>query len=116
MPLRKNELPEAARIDGLDKHRTFARIILLFSKASTPTLIIFRSVTAWNDFMGPMIYLNSDRSKTLQLGISMFVEQYSTEYGPKMATSILALIPVLVMFLAFRRFFVENVATSGLKG
>lgn len=111
-----NELLEAARIDGLNEYRTFAQIILPLSKASMSTLIIFSFVTVWNDFMGPMIYFNSDKNKTIQLGIQMFVGQYSTEYGLIMATSILALIPVLVVFLAFQRFFVEGVATSGLKG
>ena len=73
-------------------------------------------VTVWNDYMGPMIYFNSDRNKTIQLGIQMFTGIYSTEYGLIMATSVLAIIPVLVVFLAFQRFFVEGIASSGLKG
>ena len=80
------------------------------------TLTIMSFVTVWNDYMGPMIYFNSDRNKTIQLGIQMFTGIYSTEYGLIMATSVLAIIPVLVVFLAFQRFFVEGIASSGLKG
>ena len=111
-----NELLEAARIDGMNEYRTFARIILPLSKPAMATLSIFSFVTVWNDFMGPMIYFNSDKNKTIQLGIQMFVGLYSTEYGLIMATSILSLIPVIVLFLSFQKFFVEGVATSGLKG
>ena len=111
-----NELLEAARIDGLNEYRTFAQICLPLSKPAMSTLIIFSFVQVWNDFMGPLIYFDSDINKTIQLGIQMFVGLYSTEYGLIMATSILSLIPVLVIFLAFQRFFVEGVATSGLKG
>lgn len=111
-----NELLEAARIDGLNEYRTFARICLPLSQPAMSTLIIFSFVQVWNDFMGPLIYFDSDINKTIQLGIQMFVGLYSTEYGLIMATSILSLIPVLVVFLAFQRFFVEGVASSGLKG
>ena len=80
------------------------------------TLTIMSFVTVWNDYMGPMIYFNSDNRKTIQLGIQLFVGQYSAEYGLIMATSVMAIIPVLVVFLAFQRFFVEGIASSGLKG
>ncbi len=111
-----DELLEAARIDGLNEYSTFARIVLPLTKPAMATLIIMSFVTVWNDFMGPMIYFNSDNRKTIQLGIQMFNGIYSTEYGLIMATSILALIPVLIVFLAFQRFFVEGIASSGLKG
>ena len=111
-----DELLEAARIDGLNEYSTFARIVLPLTKPAMATLIIMSFVTVWNDFMGPMIYFNSDKNKTIQLGIQMFTGIYSTEYGLIMATSILALVPVLVVFLAFQRFFVEGIASSGLKG
>ena len=111
-----NELLEAARIDGLNEYSTFSRIVLPLTKPAMATLIIMSFVTVWNDFMGPMIYFNSDKNKTIQLGIQMFTGLYSTEYGLIMATSILALLPVLIVFLAFQRFFVEGISSSGLKG
>ena len=83
---------------------------------SIATLVIFSFVTVWNDYMGPMIYLNSTEKKTIQLGIKMFIGQYSTEYGLIMAASVVSLIPVVIVFLLFQRKFVQGVATSGLKG
>lgn len=111
-----NELLEAARIDGLSEYGIYARIVLPLSKPAISSLVIYSFVTIWNDFMGPNIYFLSTRNKTIQLGIRMFIGQYSAEYGLIMAASVLALVPVLVVFLVFQRFFVEGVATSGLKG
>ncbi len=111
-----DELLEAARIDGLSEFGIYWRIMLPLSKPAVATLTIFSFVGTWNDFMGPMIYLNSTKLKTIQLGIRMFIGQYSAEYGLIMAASVVALAPVIIVFLAFQRFFVEGVATSGLKG
>lgn len=111
-----DELLEAARIDGLSEYGAYFRIVLPLSKPVIATLTIFSFVTIWNDFMGPMIYFSPDRLKTIQLGIRMFIGQYSTEYGLIMAASVVALVPVFVVFLCFQKFFVQGVATSGLKG
>lgn len=111
-----NELLEAARIDGLSEYGIYAKIILPLSKPSLATLTIFSFVSVWNDFMGPMIYFNSEKLKTIQLGIRMFITMYSAEYNLIMAASCVALIPVFVLYIAFQRFFVQGIATSGLKG
>ena len=70
----------------------------------------------WNDYMGPMIYLNSTELKTIQLGLRMFITQYSADYNLIMAAALISLIPVGALFLSMQRFFIEGVATSGLKG
>jgi len=111
-----DELLDAARIDGLSEHGIYFRIVLPLSRPVVATLSIFSFVNIWNDFMGPMIYFDSVHIKTIPLGIRMFLGQYSTEYGLIMAASVVSLIPVFVVFLAFQRFFVEGIATSGLKG
>lgn len=111
-----NELLEAARIDGMNEYGIYFRIVLPLSRPVIATLTIYSFVTIWNDFMGPMIYFSPDRLKTIQLGIRMFIGQYSTEYGLIMAASVVALIPVFAVFLCFQRFFIQGVATSGLKG
>jgi multiple sugar transport system permease protein len=111
-----DELLDAARIDGLNEYGTFFHIVLPLSKPVLATLTIFSFVAIWNDFMGPMIYFDSVHLKTIPLGIRMFLGQYSTEYGLIMAASVVSLIPVFAVFLAFQRFFVEGIATSGLKG
>ncbi|MCF1483903.1 MULTISPECIES: carbohydrate ABC transporter permease [Rhizobium/Agrobacterium group] len=110
------ELCEAARIDGMNEYQIWAKIMLPLSKPALSTLTIFTFVTTWNDFLGPMIYLTKTELKTIQIGLRMFISQYSAEYGLIMAASVVALIPVLVVFLALQRFFVEGVASTGLKG
>lgn len=111
-----NELCEAARIDGMNEYQIWAKIMLPLSKPALSTLTIFTFVTTWNDFLGPMIYLTKTELKTIQIGLRMFISQYSAEYGLIMAASVVALIPVLFVFLALQRFFVEGVASTGLKG
>ncbi|MDF0662340.1 carbohydrate ABC transporter permease [Rhizobium sp. BC49] len=110
------ELCEAARIDGMNEYQIWARIMLPLSKPALSTLTIFTFVSTWNDFLGPMIYLTKTELKTVQIGLRMFISQYSAEYGLIMAASVVALIPVLVVFLALQRFFVEGIASTGLKG
>jgi multiple sugar transport system permease protein len=111
-----NDLIEAARIDGLSEYGIYARIMLPLSKPALATLTIFTSVFVWNDFMGPLIYLNTQSLKTIQLGLRLFIQQYSADYALIMAASLVSLIPVVVLFLAFQRFFVEGIASTGVKG
>ncbi|ANL31548.1 sugar ABC transporter permease protein (plasmid) [Rhizobium phaseoli] len=110
------ELCEAARIDGMNEYQIWARIMLPLSKPALSTLTIFTFVSTWNDFLGPMIYLTKTELKTVQIGLRMFISQYSAEYGLIMAASVVALVPVLIVFLALQRFFVEGIASTGLKG
>ncbi len=110
------ELCEAARIDGMSEYQIWWRIMVPLSKPALSTLVIFTFVNTWNDFLGPMIYLTRTELKTIQIGLRMFISQYSAEYGLIMAASVVAVIPVLIVFLALQRFFVEGIATTGLKG
>ena len=110
------ELCEAARIDGLSEYGIWARIMLPLSKPAISTLIIFTFVSTWNDFLGPLIYLTKTELKTIQIGLRMFISQYSAEYGLIMAASVIALIPVLIVFLSLQKYFVQGVASAGLKG
>ena len=111
-----NELLEAARIDGLSEYGIYFRIVLPLAKPAMATLAIFTFVNVWNDFMGPMIYFNSESNKTIPLGIRMFVGQYSTDYQLIMAASVVSLIPVIIMYAFCQRYFVQGIASSGLKG
>ena len=103
-------------MDGMSEYQIWAKIMLPLSKPALSTLTIFTFVTTWNDFLGPMIYLTKTELKTIQIGLRMFISQYSAEYGLIMAASVVALIPVLIVFLSLQRFFVEGVASSGIKG
>lgn len=111
-----DELCEAARIDGMNEYQIWAKIMLPLSKPALSTLTIFTFVSTWNDFLGPLIYLKTEAKKTLQLGLKMFLSQYSSEYGLIMAASVLSLIPVLIVFLALQKYFVEGIAATGVKG
>ncbi len=111
-----NDLCEAARIDGMSEYRIYARIMLPLSKPALSTLTIFTFVNTWNDYLGPLIYLRTETKKTIQLGLKMFIGQYSAEYGLIMAGSVVSLIPVIVVFLCLQKYFVEGVASTGLKG
>ena len=111
-----DELCEAARIDGMSEYGIWWRIMLPLSMPALSTLTIFTFVTTWNDFLGPLIYLTKTELKTIQIGIRMFITQYTQEYGLIMAASVVSLIPVLIVFLALQRFFVEGIASTGLKG
>ncbi|QUL53186.1 carbohydrate ABC transporter permease [Paenibacillus tritici] len=111
-----DELCEAARIDGLSEYGIWARIMLPLSKPALSTLTIFTFVATWNDFLGPMIYLTDTKLKTIQIGLRMFISQYSAEYGLIMAASVVSIIPVVIVFLALQKYFVQGVAASGIKG
>ena len=110
------ELCEAARIDGLSEYGIWARIMLPLSKAAIATLVIFTFVNTWNDYMGPMIYLTRDTVKTVQVGLRRFIQENTSQYHLIMAASVVSLIPVSVVFLALQKYFIEGIATSGLKG
>lgn len=111
-----DSLCEAARIDGMSEFNIYSRIMLPLSKPALATLTIFTFVATWNDYLGPTIYLKSESKKTIQIGLQRFIGQYSSEYGLIMAGSVISLIPVLIMFLLLQKYFVEGIATSGVKG
>ncbi len=111
-----DSLCEAARIDGMSEYKIYASIMLPLSKPALSTLVIFTFVNTWNDFLGPLIYLTTDSKKTLQIGIKMFISQYSAEYGLIMAASVISLIPVLIVFMALQKYFVAGITTGAVKG
>ncbi len=111
-----DELCEAARIDGMSEYRIWAQIMLPLSVPALSSLTIITFVNTWNDFLGPLLYLTRTELKTVQIGLRMFIGQYSSEYGLIMAASVVALIPVVVIFLSLQKFFVQGVANTGLKG
>lgn len=111
-----DELCEAARIDGMNEYKIYWKIMLPLSKPALSTLLIFTFVGTWNDFLGPSIYLTTQTKKTLQIGLRMFIGQYSSEYGLIMAASVISLIPVLLVFLALQKHFVQGIASTGIKG
>jgi len=80
------------------------------------TLLIFTFVNTWNEFLAPYIYLTTDKKKTVQVGIRVFLDSHQSDYAMIMTASVLSLIPVLIIFLALQKNFVEGIASTGVKG
>ncbi|MBD3006519.1 carbohydrate ABC transporter permease [Streptomyces sp. 5-10] len=111
------ELDEAARLDGCGHPRIYWNIVLPLCRPALITSAIFTFIWSWNDFIGPLLYLNEPDKYTVSLGLKLFIDQDSVaDYGGMVAMSMVALLPVLLFFLAFQRYLVEGAATSGLKG
>ncbi|MER7924623.1 carbohydrate ABC transporter permease [Streptomyces sp. NPDC096057] len=112
------ELDEAARLDGCGHLRIYWSIVLPLCRPALITSAIFTFINAWNDFMGPLIYLNEPGKYTVSLGLMMFRDSdgVAANYGGMIAMSLVALLPVLLFFLAFQRYLIDGMATSGLKG
>ncbi len=107
---------EAAHIDGAGEFSIFFRLMLPLAKPVIATQIIFAFRFFWNDFFGPLIYLTSQRLKTIPLGMADFATEQYTFVGPQMAASFVSIIPVMIIFLSAQKYFVEGVAASGVKG
>jgi len=111
-----DEICEAAKIDGCSEPGIFVRIVLPLSKPVLTTAAIFVFIGTWNDFLGPLIYINTAARKTVALGLAHFKGYYGTQWHLLMAASVVVTIPVLTVFFAAQRYFVEGMAFSGLKG
>ena len=110
------ELDEAAAIDGCSPWRIYYSVILPLSLPALATAAIFSFIWTWEDFFGPLIYLNDIRSYTVQLGLRSFVDASGTsDWGGLFAMSNLSLLPVFVIFLLFQRLLIQGIATTGLK-
>ncbi|MCY3801732.1 MAG: carbohydrate ABC transporter permease [Chloroflexi bacterium] len=111
-----SELDDAARIDGAGSWTIFWRIFLPLSKPALATLAIFIFLYRWNDLLHPIIYLNTPEKMTLPVGLAYFRGQYRTEWALLMAGAMMSVIPVLVLYASFQRYFVRGVVLSGIKG
>ncbi|MEV4014057.1 carbohydrate ABC transporter permease [Nonomuraea angiospora] len=110
------ELVEAARIDGAGELRILWRIMIPLSKPAIATVTLLSFVGAWGEYIDPLIYLRSTENYTIPLGISLFRGQYSDDYNLMMAVSILALVPVIVVFLAAQKYFIRGIMLTGMAG
>lgn len=112
------ELAESAMIDGSGWIRIFFQIYLPNAKPALLVVTIMTFVNIWNDYFGPMIYLTNPKNYTLALGMTMFKNQYggALNMGPMMAVAFLAVLPLLITYIVFQKYFVQGVVTSGIKG
>jgi len=110
------ELEDAARIDGAGDFGIYTRIFLPLSKPALATLGVFVFLFEWNDLLGPVIYLNDQNKMTLPVGLTFFQGEYATNWNLLMAGSLISLIPILLLFAAAQRYFVQGIVMSGIKG
>lgn len=111
-----SELDDAARIDGANTLQIFWRIFLPLSKPALAVVSIFTFQTVWNDFLGPLIYLNTPDKFTLALGIYSFMGQFNTQENLMMAVALVMVTPVIIIFAIGQRQLIAGVVMSGLKG
>ena len=112
-----DELSEAARIDGCGELSIFLRIIVPLSRPALIVVALFSFMGTWNDFLGPLVYLQRPEQFTLALGLQNFQSQHDgTPWHLLMAASVLVVLPVLILFFVAQETFVEGIATTGLKG
>jgi multiple sugar transport system permease protein len=110
------ELEEAARLDGCSTLGVFWYVACPAAKPALITVALFAFIGHWNDFLGPLIYTQSMEKKTLALGLNAFKSLEGTHYNLLMAASVAVLAPILVIFFLAQRYFVEGIATTGVKG
>lgn len=109
------DLEDAASIDGCSRFGAYSRIVLPLSKPALATLAIFTFCGSWNDFLGPLVFLDSVDQYTLPVGIALFQASYYSEYGLTLAASMLCSPPVIAAFIMFQRHIIEGIALTGLK-
>jgi multiple sugar transport system permease protein len=111
-----DELMEAARIDGASELRIFAQIVMPLLKPIMVTLAIFTFLAAWNDFMWPLIALTGQEHYTLPIGLASLAREHWQDSEQMMAGSVVTVVPVLVLFLAMQRYYIEGLLLGSVKG
>lgn len=109
------ELEEAAAIDGCSSLRVYWHVMLPLSRPVLATLGIFVFLGSWNDFLGPLVFMDSAEQYTLPVGVAMFQSSYATDYGLTFAACVVCTLPVLVVFLIFSRFVIAGITAGALK-
>ena len=110
------ELDEAAKIDGANPLQILWHVILPLSRPALITVAIFAALAEWNDFLGPLIYLNNDEDYTLAIGLAQFTGLYHSQWNLLMAASTMVVIPVIILFFFAQKHFIEGIALTGTKG
>ena len=110
------ELDEAATMDGSGVLGVFRNVILPLAKPGLTAVAIFTFIGHWNEFLIPLLYLNSRDKMTLAVGLNLFRDQYATQWNYLMAASLVVMLPCAIIFIVAQRYFVEGIALTGIKG
>lgn len=109
------EISQSGRIDGASEFRIYAQLILPLAKPAIITVTLFAFIWSWTDFLGPLIYLTSDKMWTISVGLSQFTTSHGLDWSLLMAGSAMFMLPMIVLFFLLQKFFIEGIATTGLK-
>jgi multiple sugar transport system permease protein len=110
------ELSDAAKVDGASELQTFWRVILPLTRPAVIVVLILAAVAAWNEFLLPLLYLQSNDKYPLAVGLIFFTSEHDVSYNLLMAASTLIVLPVVIIFLVAQRFFIEGITVGGVKG
>jgi len=110
------ELDDAARVDGASSFRIWWQIIMPLSGPALATLAIFTFLGQWNSFLWPLVVTNSEKMRTLPVGLATFQGQYSIQWHLLMAGSVIAVLPILVIYLVGQKWFVRGITLTGMGG
>jgi multiple sugar transport system permease protein len=110
------QLSDAAKIDGCSELRIFHSILLPLVKPAIATVALFQFLTAWNDFLYPLIYLNEEAKFTVSVGLQLFLSRVESKWGMLMAASAVVTIPIIVLFFFTQKSFIQGIAMTGIKG
>jgi multiple sugar transport system permease protein len=109
------ELFEAARIDGASEWRILWQVVMPMAKPALGVVAILSGIGAWNDFMGPLIYLQDDSMHTLSIGLQVFRSTHDVQFNLLMAASIMVILPIIILFFLCQRYFIEGITAVGVK-
>jgi multiple sugar transport system permease protein len=109
------DLDQAARIDGASEFRIYAQIMMPLAKPAIATLAVFQFMNNWNDFLWPLVVTSSTDMRTLPAGLTLFGGQYVVDYAVLMAGATISLLPLGIAFFFAQRYFVQGIATTGIK-
>ncbi|MEK8126442.1 carbohydrate ABC transporter permease [Paenibacillus filicis] len=109
------ELEEAAMVDGYSRSQIYAKIMMPLAKPAIATLVIFTFLASWNDFFDPLIYISDRALMTLPLALSLFTDESGTAWHHLMSASVMATLPLLIIFFFAQKQFIEGVSMTGLK-
>lgn len=110
------EISEAAVVDGCSQFKVYYRIILPLAVPALVTMLLFTFIWSWNDFVNPFIFISSIEKQVVTVGLEYFQEQAGTDYGLQMAGACIIVIIPIILFAFSQRYFVEGIASSGVKG
>ncbi len=111
-----SELEDAAKLDGCNPFTFYVRILLPLSRPILATLAVMTFQGTWNDFLWPLIMINSEEKRTLQVGLSYLISPNATDWPLLMAGSVMTLLPIIILFFIAQKYFVQSIKMTGLKG